>query len=238
MNMENGRPGSSFKKIEYFMCPSNDYSNMKKLDNASNIENDMSDRVYTIDSIHNGLKAPISKCDDYVTTLRDIVNVLEVDMESMKPAIISMRTDKVQLILLKEIAQQQCKDMSPERRLPGRKPSRSFSMISLLKWIMSFVFGSKRAHQSKYMFNVSESNDGLLLLLEDGTDMRRWRWLSYVCAGHGEMARGGRGRGRTVGHGRGGTCRGALVDEPALNQESLGSVSIDQDVPPTPVVSE
>ncbi|KAF6153944.1 hypothetical protein GIB67_023721 [Kingdonia uniflora] len=45
-------PGSSFKKAEYFMCPSKDYSNMKNVDNASDIEDDMSDRVYTIDSIH------------------------------------------------------------------------------------------------------------------------------------------------------------------------------------------
>ncbi|KAF6169914.1 hypothetical protein GIB67_034306 [Kingdonia uniflora] len=146
-DMENERPGSSFKKTEYFMGPSEDYSNLKKVDNASDIGDDMSDRVYTIDSIHNGLKAPIGICDDYVTTPRDIVDVgdtdvkklqirlqaLEADRESMKQAIISMRTDKAQLILLKEIAQHLCKDMSPERRLPVKKPSRSFSLISLLK---------------------------------------------------------------------------------------------------------
>ncbi|KAF6141022.1 hypothetical protein GIB67_006467 [Kingdonia uniflora] len=57
--MENGRP-SSFEKSEYFMCPSNDYSNMKKVDNTSDIEDDMSNRVFTIDSIHNGLKRYIN----------------------------------------------------------------------------------------------------------------------------------------------------------------------------------
>ncbi|KAF6141024.1 hypothetical protein GIB67_006469 [Kingdonia uniflora] len=103
------------------------------------------------------------------------LQALEADMESMKQENISMRTDIVQLILLKEIAQHLCKDMSPKRRLPRNKPSRSFSFISLLKWIMSFVFWRMKAHQSKYMFNVSESNSGLLLQLEDGTDMRmRW----------------------------------------------------------------
>ncbi|KAF6134748.1 hypothetical protein GIB67_002149 [Kingdonia uniflora] len=104
------------------MGPSKDYSKVKKVDNASDIEDDMSDKVYTIDSIHHGLKAPFGICDDYVTTLRDIVDVGDTD------------------------------------------------------WIMSFVFRRKIAHQSKYMFNVSENNAGLLLLLKDGTDMRRWRW--------------------------------------------------------------
>ncbi|KAF6170757.1 hypothetical protein GIB67_015709 [Kingdonia uniflora] len=59
-DMENGRPGSSFKKTKYFMFPSKDYSNMKKVDNASKTEDDMSDGVYTIDSIHNGLKRYIN----------------------------------------------------------------------------------------------------------------------------------------------------------------------------------
>ncbi|KAF6138097.1 hypothetical protein GIB67_033511 [Kingdonia uniflora] len=59
-DMENGWPGSSFRKTKYFMCPSKDYSNMKKVDNASDIEDDMSDKVYTIDSIQNGLKRYIN----------------------------------------------------------------------------------------------------------------------------------------------------------------------------------
>ncbi|KAF6172201.1 hypothetical protein GIB67_024823 [Kingdonia uniflora] len=101
-NMENGRPGSSLKKTKYFMGPLEDYSNLKKVDNASDIGDAMSDRVYTIDSIHNGLKDHISICNDYVITPRDIVyvgdtnvkklqmrlQVLEADRESMKQVII------------------------------------------------------------------------------------------------------------------------------------------------------
>ncbi|KAF6144721.1 hypothetical protein GIB67_017740 [Kingdonia uniflora] len=184
--MESERPGCNFKKTEYFMGPSENYSNLKRVDNASDIGDDMSDRVYTIDSIHDHLKAPIGLCDDYVATPRDIVDVgdtnvkklqmrlqvLEADRESMKQTIISMRINKAQLILLKEIAQHLCKDMLPERRLPVKKPSRSFSLISLLKWIMSFVFWRKRARHSKFMCDIPKSNAGLLLLLEDGADMR------------------------------------------------------------------
>ncbi|KAF6173844.1 hypothetical protein GIB67_039795 [Kingdonia uniflora] len=48
----------------------------------------------------------------------------------------------------------------------------------------------------------------------------------------------GRGRGRVVGHGHRGLCCGTLADEPAISQESLGSVPIGQGVPPAPVVPE
>ncbi|KAF6172101.1 hypothetical protein GIB67_029519 [Kingdonia uniflora] len=52
------------------------------------------------------------------------------------------------------------------------------------------------------------------------------------------MARGGRGRGRKVGH----VCRdlysGTLADDLVLHQESLGSIPIDQGVPSATVVPE
>ena len=108
----------SFRNID------EDLSNLKKVDNASEAGDDMIDKVYTIDS---EFKAGASVYDDYATTPRDFVNhadfedpyvkklcmrlqELEADRESMRQAIISMRTDKAQLILLKEIAQELCKD--------------------------------------------------------------------------------------------------------------------------------
>ncbi|RVW96398.1 Myosin-binding protein 7 [Vitis vinifera] len=120
----------------------------------------MTDRVYTIDSIHKGTpyssvtesKPAFGICDDYVTTPRESLNqadvgdpefkklytrlqALEADRESMRQAIISMRTDKAQMFLLREIAQHLCKEMTPERQMPIKKASvvGSFSFMSIFK---------------------------------------------------------------------------------------------------------
>lgn len=157
---ESPRRVSSFKK-EY-MSHSEDYSNLRKMDNASELGDDMSDRVYTIDSIHNGAtyngfhesKPTVGIYEDYLTTPRGSLHqvdlgdpeikklylrlqALEADRESMRQAIISMRTDKAQIVLLKEIAQHLCKEMSPERQVIVKKPPvvRSFSFMAVFKVI-------------------------------------------------------------------------------------------------------
>ncbi|KAF2287397.1 hypothetical protein GH714_039819 [Hevea brasiliensis] len=150
---------NSVKKMDY-VSQSEDCLNLRKVDNASDFGDDMSDRVYTIDSVHsrvpyNGVvepKAGSGICEDYVSAPRDALNrpdvsdpdikklymrlqALEADRESMRQAIISMRTDKAQMVLLKEIAQHLCKEMSPERRMPVKKPSLlgTFSFMSIFK---------------------------------------------------------------------------------------------------------
>ncbi|PIA54194.1 hypothetical protein AQUCO_00900622v1 [Aquilegia coerulea] len=203
-DIDNPKPSSSFKKAECFPYVE-DYSKLRKVDNASDFGDDMSDRVYTIDSIHNGApnntytgpKANIGICDDYATTPRESFNryeiedpdvkklymrlqALEADRESMKQALISMRTDKAQLVILREIAQHLYKDMTPERRMPVKKPSLigSFSFVSVFKWIVSFVFWRKKARRSKYMFGLTPNNVGLLMLLEKNPHMRQWRCVN------------------------------------------------------------
>ncbi|XP_077225691.1 myosin-binding protein 7-like [Tasmannia lanceolata] len=199
------RPGSSLKKMEDFIKTEDDPLNTfpQKVDNASDFGDDVSDRIYTIDSVqsvpYNGVnesKVIASLNDDYVVTPRESfgmfdtgetdikklymrLQALEADRESMRQAIISMRTDKVQLVLLKEIAQHLCKDMSPEKRVTMKKPSlfARFSFTSVLKWVVSFVFWRKKPHRSKYMFELSK-NVGLLLLLDKSSHMRQWRCLT------------------------------------------------------------
>ncbi|KAG7961594.1 hypothetical protein I3843_09G024600 [Carya illinoinensis] len=198
------RPISSFNKSED-VSQIEDYSNLRKLDNASEIADDnMSDRVYTIDSIHNGApnngftdpKAGGEFSEDYVTTPMSLnqadcadpdikklymrLQALEADRESMRQAIIYMRTDKAQMVLLKEIAQHLCNEMTPERRMTAKKPSLlgSFSFSSVFKWIVSFVFWKKRARRSKYMGRLSSSGVGLLMLLDKAPRVRPWRCLT------------------------------------------------------------
>lgn len=161
LNTDSPRFNVSFKKTEY-VSHSDEY-NTRNVDNASEIGDDMSDRVYTIDSVHNGVsyngyaevKAGVGIGEDNLATPRgsfsqgDVgdpeikklymrLQALEADRESMRQAILSMRTDKAQLVLLKEIAQQLCKDVSPERRITIKKPSllASFSFVSVFKVII------------------------------------------------------------------------------------------------------
>ncbi|XP_059646540.1 myosin-binding protein 7 [Cornus florida] len=196
------RLGTSFRKTEYFQTE--DYSNLKKVDSASEIGDDMSDRVYTIDSVHQGVpyngvmgpKTSIGIYEDYPATPRESLNrtdmedpdikklymrlqALEADRESMRQALISMRTDKAQLVLLKEIAQQLCNEMSPGRKIPVKNLSvvRSFSFLSIFKWILSFVLWKRKARRSKYMFGLSANNAGLLTLLDKGPRIGQWRCI-------------------------------------------------------------
>ncbi|KAM0022965.1 putative GTD-binding domain-containing protein [Helianthus debilis subsp. tardiflorus] len=162
------------------------------VDNASEFGDDMSDRVYTVDSVYNvtsfdknpkvddDVKVTQSIGDTEVKNLYARLHALEADRESMKQALISMRTEKAQLVLLKEIAQHLYKDMSPQpNRMPVKKQSMfgNFSFVLLFKWIVSFLFW-RRASQSKYMFGMSASNAGLRMLVNKGPQMGQWRCLS------------------------------------------------------------
>lgn len=151
--MESPRFGTSFKKLD---CVAEE---LRKSDSASEYEDDMSDRVYTIDSIHPGApynhyvesKVASKLGDEYVSTPKSLgrgdlgdpevkklylrLQALEADRESMRQTIMSMQTDKAQFMLLREIAQQLCRDMTPARRMPAQKSSivRSFSFMAAFK---------------------------------------------------------------------------------------------------------
>ncbi|XP_019153632.1 PREDICTED: myosin-binding protein 7-like [Ipomoea nil] len=182
-------------------------SNLRKVNTSTEVEddNDTGDRVYTIDSIHQGAgyngvtnpKTPVKIGDYYTTTPRYSLNytdmedsdmeklyariqALEADKESMRQTIMSMRTEKAQLELLKEIAQHLYKDMSPARSAPVRKTSTNgrFSFFSLFKWIIPFAFWRKRTRRCKYAFGISGNNPGLLLLLDKGPRVGQWRCLT------------------------------------------------------------
>ncbi|KAG9445227.1 hypothetical protein H6P81_016567 [Aristolochia fimbriata] len=190
---ETPRQGSGLRKmddtvnIEEYPLP--------KVDTASDFGDDMSDRIYTIDSF----QPTVRTYDDYMNTPREAfarvdsgetdikklymrLQALEADRESMRQAIISMRTEKAQLVLLKEIAQQLCKSATPEKSVNVKKPSLigSFSFMSVVKWVVSFVFWRKKAHRSKYTFGLSKDNAGLLLLLDKSPHLRQWRCLSKI----------------------------------------------------------
>nr|GMD88007.1 myosin-binding protein 7 [Ipomoea batatas] len=198
--------GGNSRKIG--VSEAHECSNLRKVNTSTEVEDDddTADRVYTIDSIHQGAgyncvtnpKTSVKIADDYTTTPRYSLNytdiedsdmkklyariqALEADKESMRQTIMSMRTEKAQLELLKEIAQQLYKDMSPAaRRAPVRKTSINggFSFFSLFKWIIPFAFWRKRTRRCKYPFGISGNNPGLLLLLDKGPRVGQWRCLT------------------------------------------------------------
>ncbi|KAK9699277.1 hypothetical protein RND81_08G164600 [Saponaria officinalis] len=190
------RYGTSFKKLD---CVAEE---LRKSDCASDYDDDMSDRVYTIDSVNPGSqynnfmdpKVGAKFCDEYVPTPRGSLaygdaaepevkklylrlQALEADRESMRQTIMSMQTDKAQLVLLREIASQLCKDMRPSKPMPVQKFSavRTFSFFAVFKWMLSFVFWRKKARQSKYMFDLTPDNVGLLMLLDKSPRGKLWR---------------------------------------------------------------
>ena len=180
----------SFRKMDY--NASEDFSNTKKMDNVSEAGDNMTDRVYTVDS---EFKGGVGGYDEYSSTPREFGNqgdfedpyvkklytrlqALEADRESMRQAIISMRTDKAQLVLLKEIAQHLCKEMSDQRRVTVKTFVGGFSFFTIFKWVASIVLWRKRGHQIKYMFGLPSSDAGLLMLLDKGPQLRSWRYVS------------------------------------------------------------
>ncbi|OIW11400.1 hypothetical protein TanjilG_10718 [Lupinus angustifolius] len=203
--MDSPRLNCSFKKID------EENSNWNMVDNASEGGDDMSDtRVYTIDYVNNGapyngstdFKAGASAYDDYGTTPKEIgfnadfedpyvkklytrLQALEADRESMRQAIISMRTDKAQIVLLKEIAQNLCQEMSVQRKQAMRKRSvvGRLPFVTFFKWIASILFWRRKANEIKYMFGLPSNNDGLYLLINKEPHVRSWRYLTSTHLG-------------------------------------------------------
>ncbi|KAL6507800.1 hypothetical protein OROGR_023995 [Orobanche gracilis] len=197
------KSSKSFKKTEFLYIQEN--SNLRKVDNASEVGDDLSDRLYTIDSVYQ--RASLNHLMDskgsfgvsgdecmatpreslYHSDVRDIemqklyarLHALEADRESMRQAIISIGTDKAQVLLLKEIAQNLCKEMPPGRGMPVRKQSviGSFFFMSLFKWILPLFFWRRKACRCRYMFGLSPNNAGLLMLLERGPRAGQWTYI-------------------------------------------------------------
>ncbi|KAL0917247.1 hypothetical protein M5K25_012295 [Dendrobium thyrsiflorum] len=169
-------------------------------DSCTGGRDDISDRVCTLDAVHDvdGMydrddmstsRKFLSRRDagnrtvdeGEVKRLYMRLQALEADRESMKQAIMTMGTDKTQRILLKEIAQQLCKEVVPETRIV-KKPSliKSFSIMSVLKWVASIFFWRKKSSRIKYPIGLSNQKTGLLILLDKSKRKRLKRCLTRL----------------------------------------------------------
>ncbi|CAN7112715.1 unnamed protein product [Brassica rapa subsp. narinosa] len=175
----------NYKHVSY----SENDDNGKGGGDSLDIGDEMSDRVYTIDSGHQGgvteQKLEVGNVeqvehgDPDITKLYMRLQALEADRESMKEALLSMRTEKAQMVLLKELAQHLSKEVVPQRRLPLRKTSAdgTLTFTPVFKWITSFVSWRRKARRSKYMYGMSTNSMGLQMVLEKVPRSRNWRCL-------------------------------------------------------------
>ncbi|XP_074555821.1 myosin-binding protein 7-like isoform X1 [Curcuma longa] len=162
------------------------------LDAVSDYE-EMNDRVYTVDAVHGA-------SDDYVTTPRELqtrrlrqgdvveeaeiskldmrLQELEADREYMRQALISMGSDKAQLMILKEIAQKMCKEGTIDNRIIKQSSfSQRFPFMSIMKDVFScFVFWKKSSQANRYTFGIT-AGLGLLLFLGKTCNMRQRKLL-------------------------------------------------------------
>lgn len=162
----------------------------KMVNGSGDVEDDETDRIYTIDAVHgftvvkegSGSKGGLDGGETEEGDIKKLymrLQALEEDRESMRQAIISMRTEKAQLVLLREIAQQLSKEAKPERRVVKKKPFffGVFSFVSFITLVMPF-FWRKKTSRSRYMFGLSNSNVGLLQILEKSPWMVHSRILT------------------------------------------------------------
>ncbi|WZZ61200.1 hypothetical protein YC2023_061307 [Brassica napus] len=132
-----------------------------------------SDSVYTIDSVHVG----VSEQGVNEPEIEKLYTRLQALEAQLKHTIVSMRTDKAQLVLLKEIAKETV--TTKRRHLVSKMPSfKAFCVVTVLKWIVSFVSWRRKAKQNKYVYNLSANNMGMLMILGEGSRTRRWNCLT------------------------------------------------------------
>uniref|UniRef100_J3N957 GTD-binding domain-containing protein n=2 Tax=Oryza brachyantha TaxID=4533 RepID=J3N957_ORYBR len=188
------------------------------VDREASDQEDDSDRVYTVDAVHG---VPVAEPDDccYIGTpigseasfrgtigawaeeeeiqkLSARLQALEADRESMRHAIMSMGSEKAQVLLLKEIAQKLCKEegaplqaislkvQSPpqpvvvaQRKVVKRQSFVKFFVIAAIKWIASVFCWRRKSNRVKYPIGMCGSNVGLMLLLNRFPKQRRRRYL-------------------------------------------------------------
>ena len=111
------------------------------------------------------------------------LQALEADRESLRQIIVSMQTDKAQLVLLKEYAQRLSKETittTNRRNSVSKMPFlKAFSVVTAFKWMVSFVSWRRKAKRNKrYVYDMSANNMGMLMILGEGSRSRRWSCLT------------------------------------------------------------
>ncbi|TVU24920.1 hypothetical protein EJB05_27386, partial [Eragrostis curvula] len=155
------------------------------------------DRVYTVDAVH-GVPMPSWAKDEEVEIqkLKARLHALEADRESMRHAIMSMGDEKAQVVLLREIAQQLCKEgagfppvrmkvqpcpqpvVAEQRKVAKRQPCFvKVFIVTVIKWFMSIICWRKKSNSIKYPIGLCGSNVGLMLVLDRYPKQRRRKFL-------------------------------------------------------------
>lgn len=189
------------------------------VEHGASDRDDDCDRVCTVDAVHG---VPVATPDDCchfeapsevgfvgrvgawseeqeIQKLSARLQALEADRESMRDAIMSMGAEKAQVVMLKEIAQQICKDSTPfpvvpskmesapqsvvvaQRKVVKRQPSvAKLFIVTVIKWIASVFSRQRKSDRIKYPFGLCGSYVGLMLLLDRPRKHRNRRFLKKI----------------------------------------------------------
>ncbi|XP_062182838.1 myosin-binding protein 7-like [Phragmites australis] len=165
-------------------------------------DRDESDRVYTVDAVHGvPVMAPWAEEEIEIQKLKARLQALEADRESMRHAIVSMGDEKAQVVLLREIAQQLCKEAAPFPAVPLKVQPRpqpvvvaqrkvvkrqsffaKFFIVTVIKWIASIFCWRRKSNRIRYPIGLCGSNVGLMLVLDRYPKQRRQRFLKRGAA--------------------------------------------------------
>ncbi|KAF2911381.1 myosin-binding protein 7 [Oryza sativa Japonica Group] len=188
------------------------------VDREASDQEDDCHRVYTVDAVHVvPVAEPENPCyfgtpiggemshrgtigtraeEEEIQKLSARLQALEADRESMRHAIMSMGSEKQQVVLLKEIAQKLCKEAAPLQVIPFkvRSPPQpvvmaqrkvvkrqsffaKFFVVAVIKWIASVFSWRRKSYRVKYPIGLCGSNVGLMLLLNRFPKQRHRRYL-------------------------------------------------------------
>ncbi|XP_066338269.1 myosin-binding protein 7-like [Miscanthus floridulus] len=175
-------------------------------------DDEEADRVYTVDAVHGvPVMAPEDCCyfgtttregaragaggwaqEDEIQKLKARLQALEADRESMRHAILSMGDEKAQVVLLREIAQQLCRDAAPFPAVPLKvqprpqpvvmaqrkvvKRQSSFAkvfIVTVIKWVVSIFCWRRKSSRIRYPIGMCGSNVGLMLVLDRFSQQRQ-----------------------------------------------------------------
>ncbi|KAK3118938.1 hypothetical protein QOZ80_9BG0710960 [Eleusine coracana subsp. coracana] len=187
----------------YDDCDADEYHHLYAMTDRDAPDQDYEevDRVYTVDAVHGvpSEAGPWANEEESaeIQKLKARLQALEADRESMRQAIMSMGDEKAQVVLLREIAQQLCREgtmfpavpmkvqlrpMQPvvvaQRKLARRRPGFvKIFIVTVIKWIASIFCWRKKSNRIKYPIGLCGSNVGLMLVLDRYPKQRRRKFL-------------------------------------------------------------
>ncbi|KAJ3669940.1 hypothetical protein LUZ60_010264 [Juncus effusus] len=90
------------------------------------------------------------------------LEALEIAKENTRKDVIALRTEKMQLVLLRDVARRLCAQVAAERKMVSKPSGGKFSVFGVFKWVFSVFF---QRSKSRGLFGLNNNTIGFLLLM-------------------------------------------------------------------------